>query len=155
MIAPYDRERNPRLSKLVSLRPEHWRSDLLTGVLRVVFALGAVVCIPSVYMALREGLYVVAIGDTLALIAVAALLLAKRLAHRPRAFSFCAILYLVGVMLLALVGPVSQIYLLGFSVMTTTLLGLRAGVVTLVVNALTLLAFGYLGLHAAGFVPPG
>jgi PAS domain S-box-containing protein len=152
--APYDRERHPRLSKLLSLRPEHWRSDLLTGVLRVVLVLGTVVCIPSVYMALREGLYVVAAGDTLALIAVAALLFAKGIAHRPRALSFCATLYLVGAMLLALVGPVSQIYLLGFSVMTTTLLGLRAGVATLAVNALTLLAFGYLGLHSPGFVPP-
>ncbi len=152
--APYDPERGPRLSRLVSLRPEHWRSDLLTGVLWVVFALGAVVGIPSVYMALREGLYVVAVGDTLAMIGVGVLVSATGLGFLTRAVGFCAILYLVGAMLLVLVGPVSQIYLLGFSVMTTTLLGLRAGLVTLAINAMTLLAFGYAGLGAADFVPP-
>jgi PAS domain S-box-containing protein len=153
--APYDRERRPKLSRLVSLRPEHWRSDLLTGVLWIVFLLGALVFFPSVYMALREDLYFVAAGDTLAMIAVIVLLFAKGLAYRTRALGFCVILYLLGVMLLAFVGPVSQIYLLGFSVMTTTLLGLRAGVVTLVVNAVTLLAFGYGGLTSASFSPPG
>jgi PAS domain S-box-containing protein len=151
--APYDPERIRKLSRLATLRPEHWRSDLLTGVLWVVFTLGVLVCIPSVYMALREELYSVAVGDTLAMIGVAVLLFAKGLGVRTRARGFCVILYLVGAMLLVFVGPVSQIYLLAFSVLTTALLGLRAGVVTLAVNSVTLLAFGYAGLRAASFVP--
>jgi PAS domain S-box-containing protein len=124
-------------------------------VLWIVFILGALVFFPSVYLALREELYSVAVGDTLAMIGVMVLLFAKGVGYRTRALGFCVILYLLGAMLLVFVGPVSQIYLLGFSVMTTTLLGLRAGVVTLAVNAVTLLAFGYAGLASAGFVPPG
>src|SRR5690606_12278527 len=110
------------------LRPEHWRSDLLTGVLWIVFILATLVCFPSVYMALREDLYSVAVGDTLALLAIMMLLFAKGIGYRTRARGFCIVLYLLGTMLLVLIGPLCQIYLLGFSVMTTTLLGLRSGI---------------------------
>lgn len=141
------------MSRLVSLRPEHWRSDLLTIVLWVVFILGALVCIPSVYMALKVDLYVVAVGDGPALLAIFVLLFARGLRYRTRAIGFCAVLYLLGAMLLLFVGPVSQIYLLGFSVMTTTLLGFRAGLVSLAVNTMTLLTFGYAGLASDSMVP--
>ena len=155
MNTPYNRERRPKLAKLVSLRPEHWRSDLLTSVLWIVFVLGTLVYVPSVYMALREDLYSVVVGDTLAVIGIMGLLFAKGIGYRTRALGFCVVLYLLGAMLLVFVGPVCQIYLLGFSVMTTTLLGLRSGVASLALNAATLLAFGAAGLTADGFVAPG
>ena len=137
-----------------ALDHEHYRSDLLERVLRVTMILGTLICVPSVYMAAREGLVVVAVGDVLALLGLAVLVFVRRLGYRVRASGFCALLYLLGTMLLVYVGPVSQIYLLGFSVIATALLGLRTGAFTLALNASTLMAIGSANMAAAPFSPP-
>jgi signal transduction histidine kinase/ActR/RegA family two-component response regulator len=61
---------------------------------------------------------------------------------------FCLVLYTLGFGLLLQVGSLSQIYLFGFSIMTVILLGLRIGLASVAVGALTLLGVGWIG-HAA------
>ena len=136
------------------LRLDRWREDLLTRVLWATLVLGTLVCIPSVYLALREGLYLVAVGDAVALSVLAALTLLERLGHRFRAIGFGAILFFLGCMLLLLVGPVGHAYLLGASLLTTLLLGSRAGLVTLGLNAATLGGFGAALWLWPGLTPP-
>lgn len=97
-------------------------------------------------MALRAQIPLVAVIDTLAVLVVYALLLAPRLSFRIRAVVFSLICYMVGTGLLVAVGPVSQVYLLAYSLLSTMLLGTRAGSISVLINGITLFALGASGL---------
>jgi len=137
-----------RLADVLVIDPEKWREDLLTLILRVTLVLGVVVYVPSVSMAVKMGLVAVAIIDTVAVLVIAALFLFDRLPFRLRASALCLILYFLGIVLLVSVGPISQIYLFGFSIIATLLLGLRIGFYSSVLSTATLFFIGWLG-HAA------
>jgi signal transduction histidine kinase len=121
-----------------------WREHVLSLILRVVVILGAVVAVPSVLLALSDRLWIVAAVDVVALAWVATLWRSRSLSYRTRAWSFCALLYLLGLAMLMTIGQASQIYLMGFPVMAALLLGLRPSLHALALNAVTLLAVGYL-----------
>ncbi|MFG5409533.1 hypothetical protein ABXN37_17390 [Piscinibacter sakaiensis] len=78
----------------------------------------------------------------------ALLLLARRMSYAWRAAGFVGGVYVGGLALFAAVGPISQVYLLAFPVLTALLLGLRPALLALALNALGLAAF------AAGAAPP-
>ncbi len=141
------------LRHLLRLDPLHWREGLLTLVLWIVTVLGAIVYVPSVYMALRDGLVYVVWVDTAALAGVLALLLAKRMAFRIRAGLLCTVFYLLGTGLLFWVGPISQTYLLAFSLVTTLLLGLRTGLAAAILGTVTLAVVGLAGMATATVGP--
>ncbi len=143
-----------RLASALVLHPESLRDSLLTLILRVLSVLGAVVYVPSVYGALKDGLHGVAVTDTVAIVTVLGLLAAKRLSFRVRAITLSLVTYAIGVALLIGVGAVSQIYLFGFSFVTVILLGLRAGLASVLLNAVTLLALGGLGYAAPEMALP-
>ncbi len=132
----------------------HWRAALLTLMLRVCATMGAVVCVPSVYLALRDRMFSIAVIDTLAVGFVFALLFVRALSFRTRAVAFCLICYVLGVALLISVGAISQIYLFGFSIVTALLLGLRAGLGASLLSASTMFAVGALGHAAPDMVVP-
>ncbi len=126
-------------------------------VLRATAGLGAVVYVPSAILALSQGLVGLFVMDTLALGAVIALWWFDNLPMRVRSLATCTIFYFVGVGLLLTVGAVSQIYLLGFSIFTTLLAGVRGRIATVVLNIVTLAIVFSLGLgandmHAAAFM---
>jgi PAS domain S-box-containing protein len=131
-----------------AIDPRNLQESLLALILRTCSILGAIVYLPSMYGALRDGLHGVAVVDTVAISAVVGLSLAKSLPVRLRALVLCSVTYAVGVGLLIGVGAISEIYLFGFSLITVLLFGLRAGLASVLLNALTLLAVGGLG-HAA------
>ncbi len=154
-----DRARNTatvrdRLASILVLHPENLRESLLTLILRVLSTLGSIVYVPSVYGALRDGLRGVAVVDTVAIVTVLSMLAAKRLPFRVRATILSLVNYGIGVGLLIGVGSISQIYLFGFSFVAVILLGLRAGLASVLLNALTLLAVGALGHAAPDMVLP-
>jgi signal transduction histidine kinase len=130
------------------LAPETWRADLLRIVLGVIAGFGGVVCVPSVFFALRIGKTPVAALDTAALAAVFALAYFRRIPERLRAAGTGLVMYALGAGLMVEVGPISQIYLFGFSLLTALLLGARWGLATVVLNALTMMAIGYAGVAA-------
>jgi PAS domain S-box-containing protein len=131
-----------------AIDPENLQESLLALILRTCSILGAVVYLPSLYGALRDGLHAVAVLDTVAFFTMVGLLLAKRVSFRSRALVLCVVMYVVGAGLLMGVGAISQIYLFAFSLITVLLFGLRAGLASVLLNAATLLAVGALG-HAA------
>ena len=144
-----------RLASALVLHPERLSESLLTLILRVLAILGTLVYVPSVYGALEDGLHGVAVVDTLAIVTVLGLLAAKRLPFRVRALTLSLVSYVIGVGLLVGVGSISQIYLFGFSFITVILLGLRAGLASVALNAVTLLVVGGLGHAAPDMVLPG
>ncbi|MFN2378456.1 MAG: ATP-binding protein [Candidatus Binatia bacterium] len=138
-------------------RPERseWREGFLAALLRTSAVLGAVAFVPSFLLALQARYWSVAIGDTLAILSIVILLRGRGLGYRFRAGVFCAVLYFLGLILLLAVGPISEIYLLGFSLFATMLLGLRVGLQCTALNTLTLAAVGYAGIASDQFILPG
>ncbi|WP_411282469.1 PAS domain-containing protein [Gemmatimonas sp.] len=139
---------SPHAGAVVPEAPE-WRTSLLTIIMRTGLILGVLVCVPSVIVALRAGLLGVVVIDVLAVVLLAALVGLKQLPFKVRATVFCLIMYVLGTGLLVSVGPRSQIYLLGFSILTALLLGTRAGLLATVLSTVTLLLVGTFGLVAA------
>ncbi len=128
--------------------PDHWRAQVLGILLRGIAVLAPLVYVPSLMMALREKMPGVVLLDTVAVAGVLTLYFMKSLSFTVRARALMAIFYALGAGLLVSVGSISQIYLLGFAVMTTLLLGLRAGMAATALNGVTLLLIGALGYAA-------
>jgi signal transduction histidine kinase/CheY-like chemotaxis protein len=138
----------------LSLAPETWRSDLLRIVLRVLSAFGALICVPSVFFALKLGMRGVVAVDAGALTAIFALAYFDRIPTKVRGACTALVMYALGAGLLIGVGAISQIYLFASSLLTTLLLGGRWGLGTVVLNAATMLAIGYLRVAAPEMLPP-
>lgn len=128
----------------LDIAPVQWRVGMLKLMLRVSVPLGLIVYVPSVYLALRNGLFAVAIVDTLVIAAVIALLVFDRIPYTWRAAGFCALNYVLGIALLVSLGTTRQIYLFGFSILTTLLLGQRAGLGAALIGSVSFLAVGAL-----------
>jgi C4-dicarboxylate-specific signal transduction histidine kinase/ActR/RegA family two-component response regulator len=121
-----------------------WRDQLFSTILLSAMILGFVVYPPSLLMAIHQNLPGIIVVDTLVYGWVIVLFfLRRRLSYRFRALSLCLLAYILGVTLLMTVGPISQIYLFGFSVVTGILLGTRMGLAALALNAITLFVLGY------------
>jgi PAS domain S-box-containing protein len=133
--------------------PVSWRVGVLKPMLRVTVVVGSLAYVPSVLAALRSRLFGVAWFDTFALATLIGLMMADRLPFRRRAATFCAAFYLIAFGLLIEVGPIGRIYLLAFSVVTTLLLGLRAGLLSSLLNSATLFAVGVLDRAAPEMLP--
>jgi diguanylate cyclase (GGDEF)-like protein len=131
-----------------------WRERILANILLVIAVLGALTALPSIWLAVQQGLWPIAWVDVLALAWVLALWRYPGLGYRARAGHLLALIYLLGVWFLTVVGPAGQVYLLAFPVMAAILLGMRVALLALAMNALTLMSVGYLAntdLHVPGF----
>ncbi len=123
--------------------------------LYVILVLGGITYVPTAIFALTELVRPVFIVESFALVWVAWIALDRRLSYRFRVLSLLGILYALGVAVLILIGPVSQIYLLAFPVLTGILLGLRSSVFALALNGATVFGIGFLAdadLTLPGFV---
>lgn len=127
-----------------------WRARLLARLLSVVFVAGWLVGVPSVMLAFREGLWPLTVADIVALLWLSQLY-RHRNRHRVRvSVQLLSLMYLLGLVLLGTVGYVAQIYLMAIPVLAVLLLSLRAAVVSLVLNGVTLLVAGYFWQIDAG-----
>lgn len=126
-----------------------WRLSLLRGLLRFVLALGVVVAAPSIWFALRIDRIDIVAVDVAAVAIVAAITFVERIPYRVRALVLACTAFGLGVFFVGTVGVVGHVYLVAFPVLLAVLLGLRAAVVGLVFNAVTLVAVG-----ASGFYDP-
>ncbi len=132
----------------------NWRERILSTILLVIVVLGSLAAVPSVLLAISEGLWPIVVIDALALSWVITIWRKPGLSYRLRAVNLLALIYLLGVWFLFSIGPASEIYLMAFPVMTALLLGLRPALLTLALNAVTLMGVGYLAntdLHVPGF----
>lgn len=141
-------------SEPVESRSDTWRQHVLDLGLKTSLVLGVLVYVPSVWLAFDFGQLEVVLGDTLAMLGIVLLVFVKRISYPIRAVAFCIVMYGLGVMLLMTVGPVSQIYLFGFSILATLLLGLRIGLFAVGLNVVTLLVTGLTGSGAESMNAP-
>lgn len=124
---------------------ENWRRGLLNLLLRVLLLIGPIVYVLSIGMCITGGHVLIGITDTVAIIAFVALYFLRNLSHLYRSLAFALVCYMLGAVLLVKLGPISQIYLFGFSILTGLLLGERAGLICVGINGLTLLVVGLAG----------
>lgn len=146
--SPY---RDSRLKKSGFMGPTndiaHWRTQVFSSLLSILAVVGTVAAVPSIALAAIEGLWAVAVMDTVALIWVLALWRFKHIAYRFRVLNFLAILYLIGIGLMLTIGPVSQIYLMAPPILAVVFLGIWPAYAALAASALAILGLGLSG-HA-------
>lgn len=124
----------------------YWQERVLLTLLLVESFLGTLTWFPSVYLAVKEGLWLVAVVDTLVLGFVVFLFLNPGLPYRFRAASVPFLAYVLGLILLFTLGPfgAGAVWLFFFPVLTAVLLGSKFSAWALVVNAVTVAGVGYL-----------
>jgi signal transduction histidine kinase/FixJ family two-component response regulator/HPt (histidine-containing phosphotransfer) domain-containing protein len=137
--------------------PEHgdqdlqaWRTRLLDGLCAVAFWLGMLAVLPSMWAGARQGHWPLVATDVIALTGIGWLHYRRDIAYRQRAIAILGIIYLIAVVLLFSLGPLSQIYLLAVPVLFTLLIGSRAATLALLWCGATLFLAGYVGGIEAG-----
>ncbi len=125
---------------------EAWRRRILGAVLLGMVVFGALAYVPSVYIAWRMGVYSVIVVDTVAYLALVALLPARWLGYGVRAFCVVAFPCVLGLFFLAGWGfeAAGFLWLLSFPILASVLLGLRDGVRALLFTLLALVVLGVL-----------
>ncbi len=123
-----------------------WRERVLFVMCFIAGVCGPVALIPSLTLAYLERRWNVMLLDLLVYGSILLVLFKPRWSLRRRAVLACLNLYALAVGLLWLLGPVGAgyIWLFGISVMISTIIGLRAAVVTLILNTLALLGVALL-----------
>ena len=119
---------------------------MLASILRVSAWLGLLACVPSVIIALQSGFPSIAVLDVSMLAMVVVLYRFERISYRSKAVLFCLGIFILGVGLLSVVGVHGQLYLVACAVLTSLLLGTRAGLIAAGASAIALAGAGLLGV---------
>ena len=135
-----------RGGRWLRLGTDSWRADLLRIVQRIAVVLGGFLCIPTMWLALRADADVVAVIVVVGYLVLIGLTLTTHISVRWRAIGTCGVLYGIGTGLLVGVGSISQIHLFAFSMLTTLLLGWRAGLGAVVLSTATIAVAGAIGM---------
>jgi PAS domain S-box-containing protein len=124
----------------------YWQDRVIFMLLFVGVCLGVFVYVPSVILSLREGLLLVALADTGLYFWTLVLFFRRSFSYRTRAISLVLISYLVGVILLWIVGPYSAgpVWIFACPVIAAALLGFNASLAVLIANAALLVLLGAL-----------
>ena len=122
----------------------YWRERILVAVLAGGLSLSVVGLVPAAYMAFTEKRWALLAADLNAFILVGLLLLRPLIGLKLRSGILLTLLYLIGFTIIREVGLISggPAWLFAFAVIAGTLLGLKAALVAVGLNALTLLVFG-------------
>lgn len=117
-----------------------WRERILFILCTIAAIFGLLVVIPSVTLALQERLWHVAVLDASAYLTMAILWVSSGWPLKVRGYTACLIFYFLGAGLLVALGPQSAgyIWFFGAAIMASSILGLKAAIFFLVLNALTL-----------------
>ncbi len=137
---------------------EYWRNRVLYLILLTSVALGMAAYIPSVWLSLKEDLIIVAVIDTAVYLYLLYLFFSRRLTYQFRAVNVTILCYLVGLILLWVIGPfgAGPVWLFAFPVLAGILLDYKSTVITLFINALTIVSLGGLiwaGIWTGSHVP--
>ena len=130
-------------------RIRYWQERILLNLLFACVILGFVVYFPSVGLSIKEKFWGIATADTLIYFYVLFLFFYPGLSYGIRAFSLCAISYLLGLILLFVLGPfgAGPVWLFAFPVIAGLFLGFQSGAIALIINAMTITITGVLVLN--------
>jgi PAS domain S-box-containing protein len=134
----------------------YWRERIMFSVLAASTCFCLVALAPALYLAVSEGLWLLAIFDILAFLVTGTLLLCHRIRLAIRAASFLLIPFLVGVFIICQVGFLSAgpAWLFCFAVLSGVLLGLKGALLATFMNAAALLILAWLSVNGYVAAPP-
>ncbi len=134
----------------------YWRERILFSVLAVSTAFALIALTPALYMAVGEGLWLLAIFDIIAFLGCGSLLLFYRIRLAVRAAITLLIAFLVGVFIIAQAGFLSggPAWLFCFAVLAGVLLGLRGALVATFLNAAAITLLAWLSAQEYVATPP-
>jgi PAS domain S-box-containing protein len=141
-------------SNILKIGPEdvdrltYWRINILFSLLFTSVLVGFPVFLTVIPMAVKEGLWGLLFFDTLAAVFGILLLAWPRVSVHIRSFFSLGLLYIIGVIVIFNVGPLSggPAWLFAFSILSGVLLGFRAALAAICINTVTVIVFGLLRL---------
>ena len=124
----------------------YWRVRILFAILSGGVMLCVFAFIPSLALVIREKLWGLGVFNVCAYLIAGTLLFSSRIRYEIRATATLILFYATGVAIILSVGPLSggPIWLFASAVLVGVLLGSRAAVTALGVNAITLTIIGWL-----------
>lgn len=135
----------------------YWRERILLAVLGTAVLLSALAAVPAFFLALEEKLWTLLILDCSAFLLGVSLLLLKRLSYNIRASIVVMGFYGLGVSIIFNAGIMSggPVWLFTFGAMAGLLIGVRAAIMAVLLNAVTLAALGslYYSGHLGATIP--
>ncbi len=124
----------------------YWQEKVLLTLLLVIAVLGLITYIPSMLLSIKEKLWIIAVIDTLMYLFMVFLFFKKDLSYTFRASSVPVIVFLLGMVLIATLGPfgAGPVWLFFFPLITGILLGFKAAIFALLINLISIAGLGAL-----------
>ncbi len=122
---------------------QEWRAQMLSRLLRGITLLATAVAVPSVVLAVMQGMGHIAVFDVVAACMLWVLWRYPGLGFTQRAWGLCGVVFLTGVGFIVLFGTYSQIYLMTCAALAALLLGRKPASWVLALCTLTLFGLGY------------
>jgi PAS domain S-box-containing protein len=124
----------------------YWRVRILFAILFTSLLLGTIVLVAAIALAIKERLWGLAIIDSTAYLICLGMLFSRRPRYEIRAALTLLMCYAVGLAVIVLVGPFSggPSWLFAFAVLVAVLLGSKAAIAAISLNAITLTIIGWL-----------
>ena len=118
----------------------YWRVRILFAIVLSGMLIGLFILAPSVVLAIKEKLWGLLLFDVLAWPIGISILFSRRLRYKIRAALALIFFYTLGLVIIISVGPLSggPIWLFAFAVLVGVLLGSKAAIMALTINAITL-----------------
>jgi signal transduction histidine kinase len=125
---------------------QYWREKIYNSLSLALVILGFIAYIPSAILSIYSEIYSVFFLDTVAYLFVLFLFFNKKVSYLLRVFGLLMVLYLLGVLLLIMLGTYGAgwIWLFAFAVFASLLKGFRAAVITILINLFTIIILGIL-----------
>jgi signal transduction histidine kinase len=123
--------------------------------IEILIILGLVAYIPSTTISILQKQYIIVFIDTLVILSFIVLFLLHRVKLIYKLSVIIGLVYILGVILILTLGNngTGLIYLIAFSVIASTFLGLRIATFSLLINLLTLLGLGFVIAYKVSFLP--
>lgn len=136
---------SPSLSQNKTDALSHWRERIVAVIFTVFLLFGGVSYIPSVYLAIHEGKWLIAVVDTLAYAMILYFFFVQGSSLVVRASALLCLIYTIAITLMFSVSPqYALIWLFALSITSAVLIGFKASCVVLIINLCTLVGTGIL-----------
>ncbi len=120
-----------------------WRKQICDAVFYFVSFLGFFTYVPSVILSIRENYYQIAIINTILYLTCLFLTFNKKINYQTKAISGSVLFYVVGLVLLFVLGPrgAGSVWLFSTTILVAFMLGNTGALISFIVYSLTLVAF--------------
>ena len=134
----------------------YWRARVLFSILFTGLTLGTLAMAAAIALVIKENAWELVFLDTVVYTLCLILVFSKRIRYEIRALASLLMCYTFGLMIIISVGPISGgwVWLFAFAVLAGVLLGLKAAILAILVNAVSLTILAWLisnGLFGSDF----